>query len=504
MKNKRHIKFWVLTFACFIGSTVWCQNIKYESDVKALGSLLKDIRSSKATLHQALAIVNGNILQFSQVTEDLKGKSTRTDYRFNPADIDPKSVILTTLGMEMNVDLKTKNGHPYIEVVKDQLVTGYKAGLSISGFDIDNARALIDAVKIVISSAELMEAEKYQLSSYEEALSRIAGSVVDVTVPSKVPGIEQFHVQKIAELPEKKGKFELIDRANDTERKYQFNLSDIELNSIEIMIFLRNVSVKFNTKGDASIVGVQENNVRRAFESSFQIYPKDIENAKQIQQLFKLMIRMSQPDSVVASAESGSVGIADSTKTPAASPSIQQVSTNLEPKKIGETISSEKITVSEPEWVGEIVSVSGKGDTGILLESQTASIQTKAGASMYIVGVGKVTSRASVRGEMSPIRIQKEDTLYFVYRHQNNDANPRKIIELYQFEKKGKTRVLEVGTLGTFSGSSIGDLDRLNLSVEKYGKNSYLIKLANPVPGEYGFILGEIESKDIELFGVDL
>ena len=51
-----------------------------------------------------------------------------------------------------------------------------------------------------------------------------------------------------------------------------------------------------------------------------------------------------------------------------------------------------KITVEEPEFSGQVVYVQSNRE-GKLLPKENAQVKTKAGASVYIVGIGSVKSR---------------------------------------------------------------------------------------------------------------
>lgn len=53
---------------------------------------------------------------------------------------------------------------------------------------------------------------------------------------------------------------------------------------------------------------------------------------------------------------------------------------------------------AEPEFIGEVFHLDPAGQT-TLLEKQRVVVKTKAGASMYIVGIGKVKNKSTSRAE---------------------------------------------------------------------------------------------------------
>ncbi|MDR5591583.1 hypothetical protein [Christiangramia sp. SM2212] len=63
-------------------------------------------------------------------------------------------------------------------------------------------------------------------------------------------------------------------------------------------------------------------------------------------------------------------------------------------------------SVKEPDFIGEAF-ILKSDSTSIPLEKETVKIKTKAGASVYIVGIGKVKSKIEVDGCCSNVRTSK-------------------------------------------------------------------------------------------------
>ena len=164
---------------------------------------------------------------------------------------------------------------------------------------------------------------------------------------------------------------------------------------------------------------------------------------------------------------------------------------------------AQTISTEEPQWPGDIVYANDSVGKGIDLERQEASIKSKASASMYVVGMGKVTTVCSVHGLASPVRIPKKQTVQFVYKFKSNDVNPKEVITIYPMQIKKDTRVIEIGSTGSFSGATVGDMKTLDYKAVKYGTASYLITITGYEPGEYAFSLGEGTTRVLYLFGID-
>jgi hypothetical protein len=130
-----------------------------------------------------------------------------------------------------------------------------------------------------------------------------------------------------------------------------------------------------------------------------------------------------------------------------------------------------------------------------------SSIKSTAGASMYIVGIGNIKTKAVISGGTSRNKI-KADDLTFVMNFGEKivddfDAttsysiNSPNDILLFKLEKKSTERRLIIGTVGTFSGSAIGinSSEAIHFDYTSMGNGKYEVTLPNNLKnGEYAFI----------------
>lgn len=122
---------------------------------------------------------------------------------------------------------------------------------------------------------------------------------------------------------------------------------------------------------------------------------------------------------------------------------------------------------------------------------------------MYITGIGKATTSATVKGRTSVVKIKKDSVIRFIYRASDNTVNPADVIQLIRFTVKGDSRETVLATAGTFTGSSSADIGFVQFAASKYKTSSYLINVSNLATGEYGFSLGKDESYTIHMFTVE-
>ena len=161
----------------------------------------------------------------------------------------------------------------------------------------------------------------------------------------------------------------------------------------------------------------------------------------------------------------------------------------------------------EPEFTGEVNYIENGGNY-VSLEKQRVVLKTKAGASMFLVGMGKIKTKINVAGEQSRVRIPQRTNIQFVVRASDNSSDPMSIVSVFRFKTSGKARKAELSSVGTFGGASSNKLDYIDFSAKKYGESSYLITIPVIEEGEYGITVVNPNNQDekqmiVSCFGVD-
>ncbi|MCB7481651.1 hypothetical protein [Christiangramia sediminis] len=162
--------------------------------------------------------------------------------------------------------------------------------------------------------------------------------------------------------------------------------------------------------------------------------------------------------------------------------------------------------LKEPDFIGEAF-ILKSDSTSLPLEKETVKIKTKAGASVYIVGIGKVKSKIEVDGCCSNTRTATNKSLDIVVRSVDNQTDPLSIISLFRFDNNRKVRKAELSSTGTFSGGSNNNLDYIMFQGRKFGESSYIITVPEIEDGEYGIIVRNPNSLDekstiVSTFGI--
>ncbi len=151
---------------------------------------------------------------------------------------------------------------------------------------------------------------------------------------------------------------------------------------------------------------------------------------------------------------------------------------------------AQQVTVEEPEFAEQSLVLTSDA-TAKLLPRENAELKTKAAASLYLTGIGKIKTRITLKGMNSTAIVNNEPTIRLIVKAVDNKTDPKSFINLFKFEVKQNKRQALVAELGTFSGASENSLSNIDYNAKKYGESSYLISLDNLTPGEYGMIIGD-------------
>ena len=148
-----------------------------------------------------------------------------------------------------------------------------------------------------------------------------------------------------------------------------------------------------------------------------------------------------------------------------------------------------QVTVSEPEFADETLLLTSNGQ-GVLLKRENGTVKTKAGASLYLVGIGKVKSRLTLAGVHSASTIKGAATTRLIIRAKDNTTDPNSFISIFKFDVTKKERRYQLAESGTLSKTETNNLSSVEFKAKKYGKSSYLLLLEDLQPGEYGIVIG--------------
>ncbi|NOQ26980.1 MAG: hypothetical protein GQ564_16590 [Bacteroidales bacterium] len=286
----KQIKIILLSVFLFNISVVnlFSQTDQFNTLINELTENIQTVTTSKKTIEQVVKNVKPGVISISVNEIDQKGNREEYIYEFNLADIDPIMVREITEKDKIFVQLITNNNQKLITQYKNGELDTYIKILKISAVDIDNARKIKDQIKNIIPVAKQILDNKFNLNSYEEKLNWLTENVGDVSIN------DVTYQQLLSKDDLKIAKLNL-EATTTTEKStktniYEFNLADINVNSVNFEIKGAVFSVVFEIKGKQKFVKCKEDNTQANYTYKVSIVANSIENASDLRYVLSLII----------------------------------------------------------------------------------------------------------------------------------------------------------------------------------------------------------------------
>jgi hypothetical protein len=289
-QNMRNIKVILLgVFLLNISAlNSYSQSDQFNGLISDLTTNVKTVTTAKKTIEQVVKNVKPGVISITITEVDQKGGTEEYIYEFNLADIDPIMVREITEKDKIFVQVITNNNQKLITQYKNGELSSYVKILKINAVDIDNARTIKDQIKNTIPVAKTILENKFNLNSYNDMLNWLTENVTDVS-------INNVSIQQLLSKDDLKiGKLNL-EATTSTEKstktnKYEFNLADINVNSVNFEIKGTVFSIVFEVKGKQKFVKCYKDNIQVNYAYKVAIVANSIENASDLRYVIGLII----------------------------------------------------------------------------------------------------------------------------------------------------------------------------------------------------------------------
>jgi len=116
------------------------------------------------------------------------------------------------------------------------------------------------------------------------------------------------------------------------------------------------------------------------------------------------------------------------------------------------------------------------------LPCESAYAKAKAGASLFLTGIGKVKSYYYIKGKASSLKIDKNTSNIII---NTGNTSPQQTLSIIKLEQMDSKRRWKTGEVGSFTGATSNEDNSVVLKYKKYGENSVIISTKGFEPGEY-------------------
>lgn len=283
----------VLVLVIVLSSFTLASTQDFNGSVAEIASHFENVETSKAQFSQDLKTISSGYAYLTVTEVNSKGDTETVGYEFSFSDVDINTVRTITKKDLILVQLLINGKQKLIKKIEEGGdKVSYIDELQLYAKDIDNGRALVDAIKVIIPISETLEKNKLSLSTYAEHLQWLIDNVAEVDY------IKKQYTQKLSQGEKLNGNAKLATIINEKSKSrnedYEFNFAVLNPNSIDFKIKNDEFYIEVATRRNIKNIKSFENDVQQSFTNSINFYASSIENGKDIYKVLKAIIPLAE------------------------------------------------------------------------------------------------------------------------------------------------------------------------------------------------------------------
>lgn len=278
--------------ACLLTAPIhsYGQSGELTNVVANLKQLVVPVQTGSKNYEPDISFTAPAVIRYSYVETDQKGKKDTYTYEFNLSDIDPYAVREHTQKDKISTVLAVRGKQKLVKVYKNEEVQPYANEVSILAQDIENARAISEAMKKGIAPAETIMAERLKLTGYDAMLDWLTGNVKNVELGTTTYQQSLAKGDHVGTM-----QFSITESGSRSavEEQFTFNLADININSINYKITGNKFAIRFETNQKAKYIGVTRNGEVRPYTGDVTIMTNNVDEARDLKTVLTLAVPLA-------------------------------------------------------------------------------------------------------------------------------------------------------------------------------------------------------------------
>jgi len=207
-------------------------------------------------------------------------KKVDSRFEFNLSDINQNSIDYKISGKKFILIFQTKGANKLIKVFENDEQQNYINNIEIVCNDMENARLLLHAFKKTIPLCETNIVRLVPTEGLGNKIDWLIENTVEVTIEGTV------YSQEMERIGEDNNKLRLtlkeITEKKSVEYIYEFNLSDLNANSLEYDISGKELSINLLANYNTKVIKLYKDGEIQSYASQMNIYVSDIESARNL------------------------------------------------------------------------------------------------------------------------------------------------------------------------------------------------------------------------------
>ncbi len=265
----------------------------FKESINAIATNLETVEASKMQYSQELKDISSGYALATITEIDEKGNTEVVNYEFSFSDVDINTVRTITKKDLIQVQLLTKGKQKLIKKIEDGGdKVSYVDELYMYAKNIDNGRAIVEAIKQIIPVNEAIEKNKLSLTTYEDHLQWLIENVAEVDY------LKKQYAQKLSNDGKLNGyaKLESTESAKSKSKSmaYEFNFAVLNPNSVNFKIRSDEFFIEVENRRSIKSIKTFEENIQGNFTNSLAFYASSVENGKDIYKVLKAIIPLAE------------------------------------------------------------------------------------------------------------------------------------------------------------------------------------------------------------------
>lgn len=225
-------------------------------------------------------------VRYVQGKTDSKGVAVEQSLEFYPYMLDPATVKIGSSGKFLNMEVSVNSKKLFVKVYKEGKQQAFDDVIEIMAFDARQAQEIAGAIKYLAINSKPKDKV---WGDKQSTLKFITENVGDM----KSEGKEVKQKIEITNNDPCKVSFTISsvdDKGKTTDEIYEFALSDMNKQMVDLKVSGKNVEVTLPCKNKEKLVKVYKNGVQQAWGTEAKVEANDVETAKNIVEAFKSAI----------------------------------------------------------------------------------------------------------------------------------------------------------------------------------------------------------------------
>ena len=218
----------------------------YQDQIKTLNAEMIEVTTAKEKWTQSMTHSSEGVITYKLESTAIKdGKTNSMIYEFNLADMDFNTIRAITEKDVINVQLLALRKQELIKMTNNNKWS-YVRQLEIPAKDINHARNLVDILKLMHPLAVVQVEKRLSLSTESDHIVWLEKNVKATRLNSKtyeqklsfdkaIPGRANISITEVADQ-------------KSTETQYQFNIANINPNSIVLDVKTDHIEINFSSR----------------------------------------------------------------------------------------------------------------------------------------------------------------------------------------------------------------------------------------------------------------